>query len=278
MTSIESIRRFYAEFIVKSADCEDERLVRAFASVPREDYIGPGPWPIFVGSGYIPTVDDDPRSIYQDVLVGWATDRKINNGQPSLHAECLAAAAPESGEHVVHIGAGTGYYTAVLATLVGPSGRVSALEVETDLAARAADNLIGFSHVTVQAASATQVQLPSCDVIYVNAGATHLPPSWLDALNVGGRLVMPLTANEGTGVMLKVTRTSHDTYAASAIARVAFIPCVGARDDATSDSLIAALERRSLQEIRSLRRDSTPDESVWCAGQGWWLSSAVAPS
>lgn len=275
MAPLESVRRFYAEFIVRSSGSQDERLISAFSSVPREDYVGPGPWPVFVGSGYIPTVDADPRSIYQDILIGLSIDRKINNGQPSLHARCLAAAEPKTGDAVVHIGAGTGYYTAVLATLVGSSGRVSALEVETDLAAKATYNLRYFSNVAVQAASASDVQLPNCDLIYVNAGATHLPAAWLDALNVGGRLVLPLTPEEGFGVMLKITRASADTYAASAVIRVAFIPCIGARDDATSASLTAALERQSLKEIRSLRRGTTPDQSAWCVGQGWWLSTAA---
>jgi len=275
MATLDSVRRFYAEFIVRSAGSQDEQLIGAFSSVPREDYVGPGPWQVFVGSGYIPTVDADPRCIYQDLLIGLATDRKINNGQPSLHARCLAAAEPKPGESVLHIGAGTGYYTAILATLVGPSGRVSALEVEADLAAAAARNLGSFANVEVRAASANDARLPSCDLIYVNAGATHPPAAWLDALNIGGRLVLPLTPDEGFGVMLKVTRTDRDTYAASAVTRVAFIPCIGARDDATSASLTAALERQSLKEVRSLRRGTSPDGSAWCVGQGWWLSTAA---
>ena len=276
MPTIQDHRKFYAEFIVRSSGSTDERLIAAFAQVPREDYVGPGPWQVFVGSGYVPTISAEPTLLYQDILVGLATDRRINNGQPSLHARCLAAAAPALGESVVHIGAGTGYYTAVLATLVGPEGRVTALEIESDLAAQAARNLAHFSSVTVQAASANDALLPRCDVIYVNAGATHPPGAWLDALNVGGRMVLPLTPNEGFGVMLKITRTSANSYAASAFTRVAFIPCIGARDDATSASLTAALERQSLKEVRSLKRNTPPDNTAWCLGTDWWLSTADA--
>jgi protein-L-isoaspartate(D-aspartate) O-methyltransferase len=278
MSMLQGHRRFYAEFIVRSGGTQDTRLIDAFASVPCEDYLGPGPWPVFVGTGYIPTVTNDPRDIYQDVLVGLALDRKINNGQPSLHARCIAAAAPQAGETVVHVGAGTGYYSAVLATLVGAQGKVLALEIETDLAARAATNLKHLAQVEVRAASANEAALPPADLIYVNAGATHPPAAWLDALNIGGRIVMPLTPNEGFGVMLKLTRLAADDWAASAIVRVAFIPCIGARDDATSASLTAALERQSLKELRSLHRGTAPDASVWCAGQGWWLSTAAPPA
>ncbi|MDC6168716.1 protein-L-isoaspartate O-methyltransferase family protein [Paucibacter sp. XJ19-41] len=275
MSTLTAHRRFYARFIVASAGASDERLVAAFEAVPREDYVGPGPWPVFIGSGYLPTISDDPGLLYQDVLIGLAPERGINNGQPTLHARCLAAVAPAAGETVVHIGAGSGYYTAVLAHLVGPDGRVLAYEIEADLAARARQNLAwAGERVEVMAASASAGPLPACDVIYVNAGATHPPAAWLDALKIGGRLIFPLTPDTGMGCMLRITRLGERSYAATALMRVAFIPCIGARDLAASQSLAAALERQSLGAVRSLHRDSSPDASVWCAGPGWWLSTA----
>lgn len=274
MNSVSEHRRFYAEFIVKSSGSSDVRLINAFAAIAREDFVGAGPWSVFVGSGYIPTISDDPRLLYQDILIGLATDRKINNGQPSLHARCLAAAAPSEGESVVHLGAGTGYYSAVLAALVGQNGSVLAVEREEDLAGRAITSLQAYPNVQVCVGSATEIAIPTCDVIYVNAGATHPPAAWLDALRIGGRLVFPLTPNEGFGVMLLITRKNENVYAASAFVRAAFIPCIGAQDEATSASLTRALERQSLKDVRSLRRGVRPDATAWCVGDGWWLSSA----
>lgn len=257
---------------MRSSGSTDARLIEAFAATPREDYVGPGPWKVFVGPGYIPTISDDPRLLYQDILIALAEDRKINNGEPTLHARCLASIAPAEGESVVHLGAGTGYYSAILAHLVGRAGNVLAIEREQDLALRARDALHD-QNVRVQNASAVDIELPECDVIYVSAGATHPPAPWLDALRVGGRLIFPLTPNDGLGVMLQVSRVSEEAYAATAVARVAFIPCIGARDDAASAALNKALERQSLQEVRSLRRGTQPDASAWCTGAGWWLSS-----
>ena len=91
------------------------------------------PWSSFSGSGDEVRGSSDPRLLYQDVLIALAPDRRINNGQPSLHAACLAEADPQPGESVLHVGAGTGYYTAILAELVGPSGRVIAHEIEASL-------------------------------------------------------------------------------------------------------------------------------------------------
>lgn len=274
MNSIQDYRAFYASLIVRGTGSSNERLIAAFSSVEREHYVGKGPWQIAVVAGYIPTISDDPRLLYQDVLVSLATDRGINNGQPSLHATFLDACSPVEGEFVVHVGAGTGYYTAILAALVGPTGNVVAFEIQADLADRARDNLKHLPNVTVLSDSATEAHLPNADVIYVNAGATHPLASWLDALNVGGRLIFPLTPNDELGCMLLVTRATPSGYAALAVARVAFIPCVGARDDFTSKALAAALETQSIETVRSLHRGTNPDSTAWCIGTDWWLSTA----
>lgn len=276
MKTVQDFRDFYAEFIVRSAGSSSERLISAFASVKRERYVGKGPWQVFVGSGYIPTISDNPRLLYQDILIGLATDRGINNGQPGLHARCLSACDPSEGESVVHIGAGTGYYTAIIAALVGPNANVTAYEIEADLAEMARVNLRRLKNAKVVSASATATALPDADVIYVNAGATEPLASWLDALNIGGRLIFPLTPNEGFGCMLLVTRSKGDTYAATVVTRAAFIPCIGARDDVASKALTASLETQSIKSVRSLRRGTEPDSTAWCVGTGWWLSTAEA--
>ncbi len=275
MSTIASHRRFYAEFLVRAFGSGEQRLIDAFAAIPREDFVGPGPWQVCVGSDeYISTGTDDPALLYQDILVGLAPERRINNGQPSLHARFLSEAAPALGERVLHVGAGTGYYTAILATLVGATGSVDAFEIEPDLAARAASPLERFSNVSLRGASATDAVLARYDVIYVSAGTTHPPAPWLDALDVGGRLVLPLTPDEGVGIMLKITRRAVDRYAAEALARVAFVPCIGARDAAASASLAAALDGSSFTSVRSLRRGTRPDRTAWCVGAGWWLSTS----
>jgi protein-L-isoaspartate(D-aspartate) O-methyltransferase len=273
MGSIQDHRSFYANLIVRSAGSSNEKLIAAFSSTVRERYVGKGPWSIFVNRAYIPTVSEDPRILYQDIVVGLAIDRGINNGQPSLHARCLVACAPVAGESVVHIGSGTGYYTAILAVMTGDTGQVAAYEIEVDLADQARKNLRHLSNVKVVNSSASEVALPSADVIYVNAGATHPVPSWLDALNIGGRLIFPLTAHEGLGVMLMVTRRSAENYAASIVMPVAFIPCTGARDDSTSRAIAAALQSRSIMAVKTLRRGATPDSTACLVGNGWWLSN-----
>jgi len=135
------IRRTYAKHVLANAEVDDALVEAAFAAVRREDFLGPGPWPMLRWpSRYVPTPSDDPVYLYQDALVGIIPKRNLNNGQPWLHALLIAAAAPRPGEHVVHIGAGVGYYTAILAHIVGESGRVTAVEFDGGLTERLAAN------------------------------------------------------------------------------------------------------------------------------------------
>ena len=111
-----------------------------------------------------------PRGAVARDVIGIVPERNLNNGQPSLHAALFAAAAPQPGEHVVHVGAGVGYYTAILAELVGAEGRVTAIEFDAELAARAAVNLAQTLHVRALHGDGTRVVFDLADVIYVNAG------------------------------------------------------------------------------------------------------------
>ena len=69
-TSYEATRRFFARFITAVTQVSDTRIINAFANTKREHFVGPAPWHIRAGSGYIITETDDPIVLYQDVLVG----------------------------------------------------------------------------------------------------------------------------------------------------------------------------------------------------------------
>lgn len=278
MLTIKQHRAFFAEFLVRSVGSENQRLIQAFAAVARERFLDKGPWPVCVMSGYIETPCADPRLLYQDMLIGLAPDRGINNGLPSLHAHCISACDPQPGETVVHIGAGTGYYTAILAHMVGGKGHVTAFEIEPELAAKAKVRLRSIAHATVVAGSATDGALPDADVIYVSAGATHPVRSWLAALRPSGRLLFPLVPHDDVGVMLCVRRVGDGAYTADVVCRAAFIPCIGARDDGASEALAKALEVQSIDRIRSLCLDTPPDVTVCLAGADWWFSTREIPS
>ena len=136
--TVDQCRRFYAEEIRVVAGIRSQALVEAFANVPREHFLGTPPWRYSSGfslqtGAYRAT--EDIRDLYHDVFVALKQQEILNNGQPSLIARLLEALDLGPGKRVVHIGCGTGYYSAILAEIVGQSGSVVALEVDGDLAA-----------------------------------------------------------------------------------------------------------------------------------------------
>ena len=247
-------------------------LEAAFRRVPRELFLGPPPWFAVTDGGYVAVPRDDPVRVYQDALFALDRAKGINNGEPTLHARMLAALNPHLGDHVAHIGAGTGYYSAILAELVGPQGRVVGYEIEPELAARARTYLAGWSNIEVRSQSAAGVKLPAVDGIYVNAGATRPEPCWLDALKEEGGLVFPLVTADGWGVMLKA-RKRGDAFDVDLINRVRFIPCTGVSDEAEGEAVARAFRSGELFDARSLHRGNAHDSSCVLTGKGWWLSN-----
>src|SRR5260221_11077081 len=106
---------------------------------------------------------------------------------------------PKPGEAVCHIGAGTGYYTAIMLVLTVTGGVVHAYEIDEGLANKARDNLRPFEGVSVIQGDATRLPLPPSDLIYVNAGVVTPPLSWLKALRPQGRLIFQWRPGQGTG-------------------------------------------------------------------------------
>ncbi len=280
---MQAIRQAYAEELRAVSDLRSDTLVNAFGAVSREHFLGPGPWQIVapVQPGrptYRTTEDADPRHLYHDVLVAIDPDRQLNNGEPSFLALCFDALELKAGDRVVHIGCGVGYYTAILAEVVGSSGHVTGIEVDEQLAARARGNLAQMTHVTVVTGDAAALSEEPSDAIFVNAGATHPRDAWLDSLRVDGRLMLPLTAVDSLdhtrGGMLKITRRQRG-YAARFISKVGIFPCTGARDPRLNEPLANALRGDSLRNVKSLRRDRhQADEACWLHTENFCLSTS----
>ena len=283
---VESRRAAYAEMLRELAQLRSPSLVRAFASVPREAFLGRGPWRILrpdqILAGYSTTPDDDPSHLYQNVLVAIDETRLVNNGEPAGLARWLGQLDLQAGERFVHIGCGTGYYTAVAAEVVGSGGSVLAVEADPGLAERARANLEPWPQDEVVGADGSIFDAGAADAIFVNAGATHPQPRWLDALRPSGRLLVPLTfssANIGAGVgigfMLKVVHAGTG-YAASFVSPVGIYNCIGARRDDLGERLRQAFQSGEHEGGRSLRRDPHPlDRDCWLHDPDFCLSRAA---
>jgi protein-L-isoaspartate(D-aspartate) O-methyltransferase len=266
------VRRAYAKQI--TLNVAHPRVEAAFAAVHREAFLGPGPWPLILRQHpYVTTPDDDPVYLYQDVFVGLIPERRLNNGNPSGHAILLAQADPRPGEHVVHIDAAVGYYTAILAHMVGESGQVTAIEYDPGLAARLAVNFAGQPNVCVLQGDGSKFEFDPADVIYVNAGATRPVDRWLDRLMDGGRMILALTRDKDTGGPFFLVERRGDGFLAKWLFSGSLFPCEGARDTDSERALVAALDKGGGERVTRLyRRGDMPEEQCWLKGPDWCLA------
>lgn len=262
-------RRAYAGRIARLAEIRDGRIEQAFAAVPREAFLPPPPWTVI--SMGVAMRTPELAEIYNNVLVAIDPERGINNGEPALHAAWIDAVGPQPGETVVHVGAGTGYYTAILAMLVRPNGGVEAFEYETDLAAQAAQNLTAYPNVTVHAASAFGRVLPNADVVYVNAGVVAPDVQWLRALNPGGRLIFPWQPHKGWGPALLVARRAGG-FGAQSLMTVGFISCSGTKERISVGRLPTEADLSAVRSIW-IRDDRSPDSTAVAVYDDVWFSS-----
>ncbi len=254
-----------------NAGSADPRLEVAFAAVSREAFLGPGPWTVVAGNGKVETPSADPVHVYQNLLVSLDADKGINNGEPFLHAMWIGKVAPKPGETVTHVGAGTGYYTALLAQLVSPDGAVAAFELESSLADRARMNLEAYGNVTVIHGDAVIGSLPPSDIIYVNAGVAAPPAQWLKALKPGARMIFPWRPAERVGLAVMVTRTQQG-FACDPFMRSWFIPCIGA-SAATPATKFPDRDKAARSRSIWLTADKAPDRTAIAVIGDVWFSS-----
>ena len=286
---LQTARRGFAEWLRENKHIRSDALLEAFATVPRETFLGPPPWRVWdpaaspaLRDSKIPyELQDNPAMLYRDVLVALDAEHGINNGQPSLWAVIYDRIDAREGERIVHIGCGAGYYTAILAELVGASGSVIGLDIDQNLLARANAALGGRHNIEVKARNGASYNEGPADIIVVNAGMTHPLNVWLDALKPNGRLMIPLTCESerreaGYGAFFKIAREGAG-FAARAVCPTGILHFAGARDAEAGKRLMEALRKdeKSLRQVSSLRRDAhEEDASCWLHGDGYCLSHA----
>jgi protein-L-isoaspartate(D-aspartate) O-methyltransferase len=287
-TDIVTVRRDFANRIAALAQLKSADLVEALANVPREDFVGPGPWKVMrppFTSGYVETADADPSHLYDTVVVALDATRYLNNGEPSGLTAWLDALDVGRGIRFLHIGCGAGYYTAVVAHAASSRGAVLALEADRALADIAQHNLAAYVNVEVRCDTGPKATDGQFDAVFVNAGATEILPSWLDRLAERGRLLVPLTTTRsilgvggtqiGLGHMLRVERRAG-LYPARFISPVGIFHCVGARTERGEQILLNAYQRGDLNAVQSLRRDGHDEQpTCWLHGSSFCLSRAA---
>jgi protein-L-isoaspartate(D-aspartate) O-methyltransferase len=127
------MRRWFAEEIRWASGVSDPRIISAFATIPRESFLPAGPWNIstpMMLESYQRTPDAEVHHLYHNVMVAIDSSLELNSALPSYLASVLEIASIKEGAVVAQVGAGLGYYSAILSHVVGPIGSILALEID----------------------------------------------------------------------------------------------------------------------------------------------------
>jgi len=189
---------------------EDPRILSAFREVPREAFVA----------------GDLAEFAYDDAPL------PIGEGQTISQPYVVALTAHElrlrGGERVLEVGTGSGYAAAILGCLARD---VSTIERVPSLAAAAEERLarLGFTNVEVRCGDGSLgwPERAPFDAIAVAAGGPKAPPALLSQLAIGGRLVIPIGADESSQVLTRITRESETTFREEPLTDVRFVPLIG---------------------------------------------------
>lgn len=188
----------------------DERVLDAMSRLPRHLFV--------------------PEAIksqaYNDNALPIAAGQTIS--QPFIVARMSELLELKGEEKVLEIGAGSGYQTAVLASLARKVFAIERLESLADDARRRLQSL-GLRNVTLKSADGTEgwVAYMPYDAILVAAGGPEIPLPLVEQLKVGGKLVIPIGEARGSQMLTRITRNEAGAIRED-FGPCAFVPLIGA--------------------------------------------------
>ena len=195
---------------LQGRDIVDPAVLAAFAEVPRDEFVDP----------------DISQWAYEDSPLSIGHGQTIS--QPYVVAMTVQALRLAGHERVLEIGTGSGYAAAILGRLVREVHTIERIE---ELARTAAERLarLGFSNVYVHCGDGTLGWPPNApyEAIAVAAGAPRPPPSLLEQLTIGGRVVLP-HGTTSSQRLVRITRTDVSHFVEENLGEVRFVPLVGA--------------------------------------------------
>ena len=201
-------RQLMVERQLKARGIFDERVLSAMGKVPREEFIAP----------------ELREHAYEDRPLTIGCSQTIS--QPYIVASMLQAAELRPEDHVLELGTGSGYQTALLGETVKS---VVSIERHPELAQIARDrlSLLGYRNVEIVVGDGSLGYLPRgpYDVILVSAAAPQIPQPLVDQLEIGGRMVIPVGSRDLQDLVL--VKKDEEGIRSVRLDGCAFVPLIG---------------------------------------------------
>jgi protein-L-isoaspartate(D-aspartate) O-methyltransferase len=232
LKSYAALRAEMVERNIAARGVRDELVLEAMRKVPRESFL--------------------PKNLrefaYEDSPLPIAGEQTIS--QPYIVAFMAEALMLKGGEKVLEIGAGSGYAAAVLSEIAGHVYTVERLGQLADKAAALLAEL-GYDNVHVLHGDGTKgwPEHAPYDAIVVAAGGPQVPESLKEQLKIGGRLVIPVGADQRAQELVRLVRISKDEYRSEDIADVRFVPLIGEEGWEGAKGEDRAPARRALRPV-----------------------------
>lgn len=232
LKSFALLRKEMVERNIAARGVRDELVLEAMGKVPRELFLP----------------ENLREFAYEDSALPIAGEQTIS--QPYIVAFMVEALMLKGGEKVLEIGAGSGYAAAVLSEI---AANVYTVERLGQLADKAAATLaeLGYDNVHVLHGDGTRgwPEHAPYDAIVVAAGGPQVPESLKEQLKIGGRLVIPIGADQRSQELVRVVRVSKNKYRSEDIADVRFVPLIGEEGWAATKGDARAPMRRALRPL-----------------------------
>jgi len=193
---------------LRARGIRDERVLAAMSRVPRELFVPPA-------------LRD---KAYADGALQIGEGQTIS--QPYIVALMSEALGLEAGDKVLELGTGSGYQTAVLATMGAEVYTIERLPT-LSLQARQILDRLGFRNIHYRVGDGTLgwPEAAPFDGIIVTAMAPSVPEPLLEQLADCGRMVIPIGTEERQ--MLKVVERHGDSFDYSDLCPCVFVKLIG---------------------------------------------------
>ncbi|MCD6258792.1 MAG: protein-L-isoaspartate O-methyltransferase [Helicobacteraceae bacterium] len=194
------------DYLIDIGVLRSSRIIEAFRSVDRADFVADG--------GVFNAYEDYPLDIGYGQTIS----------QPRTVAMMLEMLSPMQGDKVLDIGSGSGWTSALLASIVGANGSVTGVERVSELVRFGSANLKKYKFKNakiVQSADKLGIEEEKFDRILVSAAANELPYELIKQLKVGGKIVIPIQSS-----LFEIVKKENEEFDANEYYGFIFVPLI----------------------------------------------------